>query len=556
MYYPLVRPFARLAGGALLAFVVIFWRLGAPSFWDPDEAHYAETTRELVNSGDWLAPYYNEQPFFDKPVFFHWLQALPMGVGGPTEAAARLVPALAALALAVITWWVGSQLAGSAVGVLAALLLIANPGTFGLARYAILDLPMTALLFGGVSLLAVAALRGRPRLQYAGYVLIGLATCVKGPLAVVLCGLTFVVAILLSAEVRRLLLSLKWIRGLLIVAAIAAPWFVLMLRRFDGAFVDGYFLSENIRLFAQPVYGNQPGWWFYLAIIGTGFLPWTWIIAGRLSDQIRRAMQFRRSPDALDVMLWSWVLAIVGFFSFSQFKLDHYVYPAAPALCLLCARGWTDLQADYGGASTWGTRLGVRLVGPTLVVGGLAIAVAAIQLLALPSAFLIVPGLVIALGAAASIRYLRADRFPSLPSLGLAALGVVYVGALVWVIPQIEREKVIPDVARWVAAQPPVERVATFRLNRWNPAYRFYVDRHVEMLESDEDARRFFSDASPYYCVMTEPLFDALRRAGVPLKVVYRRNGLWATSGRMLWRQREQLTTFVVVAHENQIVQP
>jgi hypothetical protein len=76
------------------------------------------------------------------------------------------------------------------------------------------------------------------------------------------------------------------------------------------------------------------------------------------------------------------------------------------------------------------------------------------------------------------------------------------------------------------------------------------------MLESDEDARRFFLDASPYYCVTTEPLFDALRRAGVPLKIVYRRDGLWATSGRMLWRQRDQLTTFVVVAHENQIVQP
>ena len=53
---------------ALVLFVVLFWRLGAPSFWDPDEAHYAETTRELITTGDWLAPYYNDQPFFDKPL--------------------------------------------------------------------------------------------------------------------------------------------------------------------------------------------------------------------------------------------------------------------------------------------------------------------------------------------------------------------------------------------------------------------------------------------------------------------------------------------------------
>src|ERR1700686_3005645 len=87
-----------LAASALLLFVVLFWRLGAPSFWDPDEAHYAETTRELITSGDWLFPYYIAPPFFAKPILFHWLQAIPMAIAGPTELAARFVPALAALA--------------------------------------------------------------------------------------------------------------------------------------------------------------------------------------------------------------------------------------------------------------------------------------------------------------------------------------------------------------------------------------------------------------------------------------------------------------------------
>src|SRR5580765_5041566 len=82
-----------------LIFVVLFWRLGTPTFWDPDEAHYAETSREMIAAGDWSAPFYNEQPFFDKPVLFHQLQALAMVILGPNELAARIVPALAALAL-------------------------------------------------------------------------------------------------------------------------------------------------------------------------------------------------------------------------------------------------------------------------------------------------------------------------------------------------------------------------------------------------------------------------------------------------------------------------
>ena len=39
-----------------LVYVVLFWRLGVPTFWDPDEAHYAETSREMIASGDYLAP--------------------------------------------------------------------------------------------------------------------------------------------------------------------------------------------------------------------------------------------------------------------------------------------------------------------------------------------------------------------------------------------------------------------------------------------------------------------------------------------------------------------
>src|SRR5262249_26029471 len=76
-----------------LTFVVLFWRLGTPTFWDPDEAHYAETTREMVSAGDWWAPYYNDEPFFDKPALFHQIQGLAMVVLGPTELAARIVPA-------------------------------------------------------------------------------------------------------------------------------------------------------------------------------------------------------------------------------------------------------------------------------------------------------------------------------------------------------------------------------------------------------------------------------------------------------------------------------
>ena len=80
----------RIGGLATLLFVVLFWQLGTASFWDPDEAHYAEASREMLRTGDWLAPYYNGQPFFDKPILFYWFQAAGMAIAGENEAAAPI----------------------------------------------------------------------------------------------------------------------------------------------------------------------------------------------------------------------------------------------------------------------------------------------------------------------------------------------------------------------------------------------------------------------------------------------------------------------------------
>ena len=547
---PLVRRHAHKFGWAVLAFTVLFWRLGATSFWDPDEAHYAETTREMLATGDWLTPRYNDQPFFDKPVFFHWLQALPMAALGPTETAARLVPALACLALIGVTWWVGAVLVSVETGFIAALLLTTNAAVFALARYAILDSVFAALLFGGAASVTVAALANRPRLQYAGYVLIALATLTKGPVAIVLCGLPFLVAIALSVDARRKLLGLRWVLGLAIVLAIATPWYVYMLAVHGRAFVDGYFLNENVLLFSRPLYGGQPGWWFYLQIVLLALLPWTGLLLGRLYDDVRTLRTKRMQLDAFELLLWLWVASIVGFFSLSQFKLDHYVFPAAPALCLLIARGWTEMRAREHHRLAIGVRVGWHTVGPCLAIAGIAIGVLTLYRLAVPDAALVMPASLTAVGLVLSLMPIRVARAARAPWLAAAALGVLYAGALVWIVPVLESQKVVPDIARWVARRAGGrERVATYILNRWEPSFRFYFGGHVEMLEGPDTAAAFFDAPEPFYCVMRRSSYHELVAQGAPLRIVHAHHGVWATSGMALWRDRPEATQFVVVTN-------
>ncbi len=534
---------------AALIFVVLVWRLGTPTFWDPDEAHYAETTREMIATGDWSAPFYNEQPFFDKPVLFHQLQATAMQLVSDPEAGARLVPALAALVLVAITVWFGAVMLSGDAAIVAGLILMACPGLFGLARYAILDTLFTMFTFGGAACLAVAALRDRPRLQWVGYVAIALGVQVKGPIALVLCGLTMLILMAVSADLRRRLLRLRWVLGLVIIAAVSAPWFIYMYLRFKDGFVNGYVLDENVRLFAGARFGNQPGYGFYFQILAAALLPWTGLLVGRLVDDVR-ALRRGEQLDAVEIVLWSWTLAIVGFFTLSTFKLDHYVFPAAPALCLLTARAWSDLRADDPTARHRAARMGFQTIGPVLIIIGLGCGYFLLERLGLSRGALIVPvTLTLVGGVIVAGMFIRRSRPPRAPWLVTMAMLTTYVGLILYVLPALERQKVIPEMAAWVAARAQAaDRVASFRLNRWTPDYRFYVGRHATFLESAEEAEAFFKDPRPFYCLMRRSAYDEFVAKGMPLRILYEREGMGATSGRALWRTSTPLARFVVVS--------
>jgi len=531
-----------------LLFIVLFWRLGAPTFWDPDEAHYAETSREMIATADWSAPFYNEQPFFDKPVLFHQLQGTAMRLFADPEFGARVVPAAAALGLVAITVWFGVVTVSRDVGWVAGLMLAACPGVFGLARYAILDTLFTLFMFGGAACLAVAVLANRPRLQWLGYVGIALGVQTKGPIALVLCGLTMLLLMAFSGDLRRQLLALHWALGLVVIAALSAPWFIYMYVRFKDAFVNGYVLDENVRLFAASRFGNQPGFSFYFQILAAALLPWTGLLVGRLIDDVRTLIR-RERIDGVEVMLWAWTLAVVGFFTLSTFKLDHYVFPAAPALCLLCARGWSDVRADRTGPRHRAARVGVYLIGPILLAVGLGCGYFLMTRLELPFGAAMIPVALTLAGAIAVLANVRRALPPRIPWVVITALIATYVGLILYVLPALEQRKVVPDMAAWIAGRAqPDDRVASFRLNRWTPTYRFYVGRHTTFLEGIEEADAFFKDPQPFYCLMRRSAYDELVARGVPLRIVYEREGMGATSGRALWRTYTPLVRFVVVA--------
>ena len=536
--------YTRVAVWAIVCWVVVFWRISYLPLIDPDEAHYAQITHEMRALGDYLVPRIDGVPIIDKPAFFHWLQAGSFALFGENEFAARFPTAMAALALFATTFWFGRRLFGSETGERGALMLAMTPLTFLLSSFAIFDMVFNAFLFGAFALLVIAALENRPKLQIPGFILLSLAGQVKGPFVFIVVVATAILASL-SKETRTLMRRIHWIPGLTAAGILALPRFLLMLQRFGQQFIDGYVLYNNVQLFAAPLYRRSFYPFFYVRVALSALFPWTLVCLGGLIDGWRH----RRNGELMEpkrVLLWAWVAVVFGFFSASRFKLDHYIFPIAPAVCLLAADAWQRAVNDQTGQrrfTSWSlivTGVVLALVG---VTGGVVLASIDLNL-PMASAVLFAA---IAAGGIWWAWTMIARRFRPSP-IGwplVVTLLVLYSGAVLIGFPVFKETRPGAELGLWLQAHVQADdHIVIYRQGRWKASLRYYAQHPVQQTEVKDELLATWTSPGRTYAVMVESDLEALKQAGLPVIEVNSEPAIIGTKGRYL---REQIWGKVVI---------
>jgi 4-amino-4-deoxy-L-arabinose transferase-like glycosyltransferase len=531
---------------AAVCWVIVLWKLHAPALMDPDEAHYAQLTREMLAAGDWMVPLLDGRPFIDKPVLFHWLQGLAVTALGETETAIRLPSALAALALFWLTYWTGTQLLDKRVGDRGSLMVATLPMTFMLGSLGVFDMVFTVFMFGAIAVAIVSVVCQRPRLEYLAYVLLSLAVMTKGPVALVLAGAFFVAGLVCGRHTRTALLSLHWKTGALISVALSLPWFLWMYHVLGWYFVHQYFYAGNLYYVTQPQsFSNRAfNHTLYVSTFLAGFFPWSIITLGAAVDAARRLRDKSRLP-AGETLLWVWIAVVFILFSLARFKVDRYLYPAAPACCLLAARAWLSVSVTrvdlLGARDNIGARWSIALVAILLIAAGVFGGFALFDLgLELPRAAVLMP-LSFAAGGVAVALVLATRRAVS-PALfgGVIAMLLVIYGSVVAIgLPIFARARPTAEVAQGLRTQlAPDDQVGLYRLEKWRFSLRYYLDRPVSRLQHTSDVQDFFSNSERGYVLMLDEDFASLRREGVNLRSVSERPAVTGTTGRGLRKQK------------------
>ena len=356
---PRISPRQRSRGLLLilaLGLAMFCWQLGSTGLVDETPPLFAAAGRAMARTGDWLTPRVNGLPRFDKPPLVYWL----MGLGYSIPAnelwdplgtwAGRLPSALASVATMLM---LGDTLMvhpaendthPRRTAVAAALAFALSPLVQLWSRTAVSD----PLLSGTLALSLMCHWRcyasGESRRWWLAWVLLATAVLTKGPVAVVLSGMTLALFALMRRDLKGISHCIKPLRGLALTAVISVPWYLAELLVEGQPFWDSFFGYHNLQRFTSVVNSHLQPWWFFGVILVVASLPFTPLLLLGLAQTLhpstlKRAFSSVQPVASLSLQSFAscWLVSVFLLFTTAATKLPSYWIPATPAAAILIA---------------------------------------------------------------------------------------------------------------------------------------------------------------------------------------------------------------------------
>ena len=507
----------------LVAVAPYFLKLGATSLVDANESFYAETPREMLESGDYVNPSFNYLPRFNKPPLSYWVVGAFYRAFGVSEGVARVPIALGALVMIATAGALGWALFGRTAGLMAGVVLATSPRVLMVARRIMIDVYVSMFMTLAVACFVAAELHPERRQRWllGMYVAMALGFLTKGPIAIVLPAVSLAVYLVLHGQVRRWR-DMMVGPGAVVFVAIVLPWYAAVYWQHGWEHIVTFFLDDNLRRFAEG-YGMptpQRGVFFYVPVLFGFLFPWSTVLPIALVWRVQAWVRDRKrgslddSPDtrrsALATFLAIWTITVIGFFSASVSKQELYILPVLPAVSVLVG-GLLGSIACRAESAYHSTTSGALLFS-ALILAGAGIALQYVlfaggDLLALAGAREI--ALLATIGGVIVVVELARRR----AMMAVAVMVLVVASAqwifVLWTLPDFERYKPIPPLVRTIRAQAgPDARIGYYRFA--SPSMVFYLRQPIFEYFDERQLIDLFEAEGEIYCVIRAVDYDAI----------------------------------------------
>jgi 4-amino-4-deoxy-L-arabinose transferase-like glycosyltransferase len=340
-----------------------FFRLGSVTLFDVDEAVFAEATKEMVQSGDWITPTYNGENRYDKPILFYWLMAASYKAFGINEFAARLVSAVSGVLLSLSIFLFLRQFYDERKAFYAFLSLCLSIVFLIYSHAAVTDMALT--LFIALSLFSFyLSVKKERRYIYGFYFFSALAFLTKGLIGIVFpfgIGLVYLSLTEGPKAIRKVFVP----GAIILFLIVSLPWYVTETIINGHEFIQSFFIKHHFMRYTDVISGHRGPVFYYVPVLVAGLFPWIGFLPAGIRNifieagGLKKFRNHESSTDNLGLFALIWLGFIFVFFSFSTTKLPNYILPAVPAAAILISAGMVT-QRNYAGSANRAPRFSGR----------------------------------------------------------------------------------------------------------------------------------------------------------------------------------------------------
>src|SRR5437660_497631 len=311
---------------------------------DRDEARFAQATKQMIESGDYVDIRFQAEVRYKKPVGIYWLQAAAVRAGealGVPQAHTtiwlyRLPSLVGALAAVLLTYWTALAFVSRRNACLAGLMLAASIMLGIEARLAKTDAVLLATVVAAVGVMGREYMR-RDAAAAPGWLLPGVfwsavaaGVLIKGPLILMVVALAAVTLVTIDRSAGWLT-RLRPLAGVVWLLLLVLPWFIAIVGRAGDAFFVGSVGDDLMSKLTGGSEGHGAPPLTYLVLFWLTF----WPAAPLAALATPPAWRHRREPPVRFLLAWlvpAWIV-----FELVPTKLPHYVLPLYPAIAILIA---------------------------------------------------------------------------------------------------------------------------------------------------------------------------------------------------------------------------
>jgi len=521
-----VRPYLLLT---LLCLALYLPGLASVPPIDRDESRFAQASHQMLESGDYIRIQFQDEIRAKKPAGIYWLQSASARLFDAEQKiwAYRLPSAIGALLAVLLTFHFGQYLFGRPAAVMGAALLACALILVSEAHQAKTDAMQLACIVAAQGVIGRFYMAGRkagktPHLLeiLLFWVAIGFGILIKGPIVPMVSLLT-VIALWIADRRIGWLRGIRPITGILIAAAIVAPWASAISHATDGQFI-GQAVKQDLLpklLGSQESHGAPPGYYLLLltALLWPGSL---FVVPGFV-----RALKLRTATSLRFCL--AWIIPCWLVFELVPTKLPHYVLPTFPALALLA--GIAIAANDEVLRSRW-----ARGYAAVWVLVGLALAALAVYApIRLGEGFApvsLVPALAALTAAALPAVLFWKGRHQEALTVALLGALLTYAGIFQGVLPNLDRMFLSQRIAESLPANTPVA-AAGFH----EPSLVFLMGTKTKLTNGEGAAAFLLTTPKAIAVIEAEarPAFDAAMAAsGRKAEPVMQVNGFNYSRGR------------------------